>query len=193
MWIAVFITFELIPGRWSTWPPLEGGFQKILLSWIYPDPNDLYPQSPGEVKQDIFKTLCMCVCDGVCVCVRGPTLANRLSCGVLTPKRGMQAGAKLGLCVAFFTPLICDIGLFFFSLSFGGGDRISTSCCFSATYTKRHRDILLNKYLCLQVISNIKTFPWYFIWSLLCYTVSVMVCVTTWHLSSPKQWHSKEE
>lgn len=153
----VTATFELIPGRRSTWPPLEGGFRKILLSWIYLYPNDLFPRSPGEAEQDIFKTLCVCVC--ACVCVYGPTLANRLSCGVLTPKRGMQAGAKLGLCVAFFTPLICDIGLFFFSLSFGGGDSISTSCCFSATYTKRHRHMLLNKCLCLQVISDIQTFP----------------------------------
>lgn len=36
--------------------------------------------------------------------------------------------------MTFFTQLICDIGLFFFSLSFEGGDRISTSCCFSAMY-----------------------------------------------------------
>lgn len=97
----------------------------------------------------LWDTVCLCVC--VTVCVRapvcGPTLASRLSCGVLTPKRGMQAGAKLGLCVAFFTPLICDIGLFFFSFSLRVGDRISTSCCFSATCTNRHRRILLNKYV----------------------------------------------
>lgn len=129
--------FELIllPGRWSTWSPLEGGFQKILISWIYPDPNDLCPQSPVEVKRYIYETLSLSFSLSLCVRECGPTLASRLSCGALTPKRGMQAGAKLGLCVTFFTPLICDMGLFFFSLSFGGGDRISTSCCFSAICT----------------------------------------------------------
>lgn len=82
-----------------------------------------------------IKTQCVCVCVGFCLCasVCGPTLASRLSCGVMTPKRGMQAGAKPGLCVIFFTPMICDIGLFFFSFSLRGVDRTSTSCCFSAT------------------------------------------------------------
>lgn len=78
--------------------------------------------------------ICRCVCVFLSLQrMREPTLASRFSCGVLTPKRGMEAGAKPGLCVTFFTPLICDIGLFFFSFSFGGGERISTSCCFSAT------------------------------------------------------------
>ncbi|TNN77057.1 hypothetical protein EYF80_012695 [Liparis tanakae] len=35
----------------------------------------------------------------------------------LTPKRGMVEGARLGLCVAFFTPLIWDMGRFFLSFS----------------------------------------------------------------------------
>lgn len=74
------------------------------------------------------------------------TLASRLSWGVLTPKRGMQVGAKLGLCVVFFTPMICDIGLFFFSFSLDVGERISTSCCFSAANT---HSTLLN----IQVIT----------------------------------------
>lgn len=72
------------------------------------------------------------------MCVNGLTLASRLSCSVLTPKRGMRLGARLGLCVSFFTPLIWDMGRRFFSFSFGGGDRISTSCGFSA-----HRTIIV--------------------------------------------------
>lgn len=91
--------------------------------------------------RDMIVGVCVCVC--VSVCVHGPTLANMLSCGVFTPKRGIQVDAMLGLCVAFFTPLICDIGLFFFSFSLTGGDRISTSCCFSVMWTYRHRCIPL--------------------------------------------------
>lgn len=86
-----------------------------------------------HVNDRVFIGVCACLTVFASVCE--PTLASWFSCGVLTPKRGMEAGAKPGLCVAFFTPLICDIGLFFFSFSLGGGERISTSCCFSAMWT----------------------------------------------------------
>lgn len=61
------------------------------------------------------------------------TLARSPSWSVFTPKRGMAVKVKLELCISFFTPLICDIGRFFFSLSFSLeiGEGISTSCCLS--------------------------------------------------------------
>lgn len=59
------------------------------------------------------------------------TLASSPSWLALTPKRGMVDGARLGLWVAFFTPLIWDMGRFFLSFSLAGGDMMSMSCCFS--------------------------------------------------------------
>lgn len=59
------------------------------------------------------------------------TLARSPSWLALTPKRGMVEGARLGLWVAFFTPLIWDMGRFFLSFSLVGGDMMSMSCCFS--------------------------------------------------------------
>lgn len=59
------------------------------------------------------------------------TFARSPSWLELTPKRGMVEGARLGLWVAFFTPLIWDMGRFFLSFSLAGGDMMSMSCCFS--------------------------------------------------------------
>lgn len=68
------------------------------------------------------------------------TLARSPSWLALTPKRGMVEGARLGLWVAFFTPLIWDMGRFFLSFSLAGGDMMSMSCCFSvrSEWTERH-------------------------------------------------------
>lgn len=60
-----------------------------------------------------------------------PTLASSASWLAVTPNRGMVDGARLGLWVAFLTPLIWDMGRFFLSLSLVGGDMMSMSCCFS--------------------------------------------------------------
>lgn len=57
------------------------------------------------------------------------TLARSPSWLALTPKRGMVEGARLGLWVAFFTPLILDMGFLSFSLL--EGDMMSMSCGFS--------------------------------------------------------------
>lgn len=60
------------------------------------------------------------------------TLASSSSVSVLTPNRGMFEFVRLDECCSFFTPLIWDMGLFFFSFSFCvWGDGISTSCCLS--------------------------------------------------------------
>lgn len=60
------------------------------------------------------------------------TFANSSSVSVLTPKRGMLELVRLEECWSFFTPLIWDMGLFFFSFSFCvWGHGISTSCCLS--------------------------------------------------------------
>lgn len=59
------------------------------------------------------------------------TLARTSSCSVLTPNLGILELVRLELCINFLTPLIWDIGLFFFSFSFWVGEGISTSCCLS--------------------------------------------------------------
>lgn len=69
------------------------------------------------------------------------TLASTSSCSVFTPNLGMLELVRLELCINFFTPLIWDIGLFFFSFSFWVGEGISTSCCLS-------EDIQKTSYLC---------------------------------------------
>lgn len=76
---------------------------------------------------------CQLSCSSLFWCLAFLTLANGPSWSVFTPKRGMAAQLKLELCISFFTPLICDIGRFFFSLSFSLGTEvgISTSCCLS--------------------------------------------------------------
>lgn len=81
------------------------------------------------------------------------TLARNPSWLVLTPKRGMVEGARLGLWVAFFTPLIWDMGLFFLSLSLVGGDMMSMSCCFSVRWkqtTHEHCILLLHNAVVLR-------------------------------------------
>lgn len=65
------------------------------------------------------------------------TLAKESSVSVLTPKRGMLELVRLVLCISFFTPLICDMGFFFFSFSFWVcGEGISTSCCLSVSESR---------------------------------------------------------
>lgn len=64
------------------------------------------------------------------------TFANSSSVSVLTPKRGILELVRLEECWSFFTPLIWDMGLFFFSFSFCvWGHGISTSCCLSGVET----------------------------------------------------------
>lgn len=65
------------------------------------------------------------------------TLARISSWSVLTPNLGMLEFVKLELCINFFTPLIWDIGRFFFSFSFCVGDGISISCCLSFKEEKK--------------------------------------------------------
>lgn len=81
---------------------------------------------------------CQCVvyfsCCTACVFVRTQkrTLASSSSVSVLTPKRGILEFVRLEECCSFFTPLIWDMGNFFFSFSFCvWGVGISTSCCLS--------------------------------------------------------------
>lgn len=64
---------------------------------------------------------------------------------------------RLELWVSFLTPLIWDIGRFFFSLSFCDcGDGISTSCCLSAkarntNHTRTHTRATVKQKHCLRV------------------------------------------
>lgn len=68
------------------------------------------------------------------------TLASSSSVSVLTPNRGMFEFVRLDECCSFFTPLIWDMGLFFFSFSFCvWGDGISTSCCLSGETQKKEQ------------------------------------------------------
>lgn len=113
--------------------------QNTLLSWKYLYPIDPRPQAPGVKKKYGQFTPMKSVNNNIKNRNKmkwKDTLARRLSCCVLTPNRGMHVGGRLGLGLSFLTPLIWDIGRRFFS-SLQAADKISTSCCFSATQTQR--------------------------------------------------------
>lgn len=104
-------------------------FFTLIITWAHTANNSSVIVNTISVNVSFLAAFLQCVWVPF---VRRHTLASSSSVSVLTPKRGILEFVRLDECCSFFTPLIWDMGLFFFSFSFCvWGDGISTSCCLS--------------------------------------------------------------